>query len=463
MTVFALHFSYVSIKDLLKETWNGYNKHRIGDLAAMMTYYVIFALFPFAVFLVTIVLLVLPQDVLEQGFKMLAVALPGDVSSFWVDQLHRLESSAHGGFAIIGFTIAIWSASRGAAALQTALNEIHEVKETRSWLRVQVTAIGITLLVSVLILVALALLIAGPAIGHFIVDRFGLGAVFDWSYNIGRWIVAALLVMFVWACLYYFLPNIKRKFRWVTPGAIAGVLLWLLASRGFILYTDLFGSYDKTYGTLGGVIVFLTWLWLSCMALLIGGEIDDAMDEVRKEKEGPVGEVPVHQGEGKTAFPITPEVGQMKLETDKDRKKEIQVERETRLTTRGEPAITDLARRVGDDLSTLAKDHFELARIELTAGAKRAMTDGGAILLSGIVALIGLAMLCTTLVVAVEPVLPALWLRLLLGSILYIAVGGVLCLIFIRKLGGDGTMALKQSRVEAKETVKVLKEQVHNG
>jgi membrane protein len=446
----------VSIKDILKETWNGYNKHRIGDLAAMMTYYVIFALFPFAVFLVTLTLLVLPQDVLDQGFKMVAIALPGDVSSFWVEQLHRLESSAHGGFAIFGFAIAVWSASRGAAALQTALNEIHEVKETRSWLRVQLTAIGITLLVSVLILVALALLIAGPAIGHF----------FDWSYNIGRWVVAALLVMFVWACLYYFLPNIKRKFRWVTPGAIVGVILWLLASRGFILYTDLFGSYDKTYGTLGGVIVFLTWLWLSCMALLIGGEIDDALDEVRKEKEGPVGEVPVHQGEGKTAFPITPEVGQMKLETDRERQKGIQVQRETRLTTttaRGEPAITDLARRVGDDLSTLAKDHFELARLELTAGAKRVLTDGGAILLGGIVALIGLAMLCTTLVVAAAPVVPALWLRLLLGSILYLVSGGALCFVFIRKLGGSGTLAMKQTRVEAKETVKVLKEQVHNG
>ena len=135
----------MSIEDLLKETWNGYNKHRIGDLAAMMTYYVIFALFPFAVFLVTLTLLVLPQGVLDQGFKMIAVALPGDVSSFWVEQLRRLEGAAHGGFAVVGFGLAIWSASRGAAALQTALNEIHEVKETRSWLRAQVTAVAVTL------------------------------------------------------------------------------------------------------------------------------------------------------------------------------------------------------------------------------------------------------------------------------------------------------------------------------
>lgn len=454
----------MSIEDLLKETWNGYNKHRIGDLAAMMTYYVIFALFPFAVFLVTLTLLVLPQGVLDQGFKMIAVALPGDVSSFWVEQLRRLEGAAHGGFAVVGFGLAIWSASRGAAALQTALNEIHEVKETRSWLRAQVTAVAVTLLVSVLILVALALLTVGPAVGHFIVDRFGLGAVFDWVYSIGRWLAAALLIMFVWACLYYFLPNIKRRFRWVTPGAIVGVILWLIASRGFILYTDSFGNYDKTYGTLGGVIVFLTWLWLSCMALLIGGEIDDAIDEVRKEKEGPVGEVPVQQGEGTTAFPITPEVGQMKLETTKDRNhKEKPVERETRLVARGEPAITDLARRVGDDLSTLAKNHFELARIELASGARRALADGGAILLGGIVALIGLAMLCVTLVVAAAPLIAALWLRLFLGSLLYLAIGAALSFFFVRKLGGEETLKLKRTRSEAKATVAALKEHVQNG
>src|SRR5262249_58445082 len=107
-------------------------------------------------------------------------------------------------------------------------------------------------------------------VGHFLVDRFGLGHVFDTGFNLVRWVGAAALVMFVWACLYYFLPALKRRFRWVTPGAIVGVGLWLLASRGFVFYTDSFANYEKTYGTLGGVIVFLTWIWLSCMAFLIG-------------------------------------------------------------------------------------------------------------------------------------------------------------------------------------------------
>ena len=447
----------MSIGHILKETWNGYDKHRIGDLAAMLTYYAIFALFPFCLFLVTLTLLVLPRDVLDQAFRIVAFALPGSVSVFALDQLHRLESSAGGGFAVVGIGLAVWSASRGAAALQTALNEIHEVKETRAYWKAQAIAIGTTLFVSVLLLVALALLVFGPVVGHFLMDRFGLGSVFDFLYSFGRWLGAALVVMLVWACLYYFLPNIKRRFRWVTPGAVVGTALWLCASRGFMFYTDNFGSYDKTYGTLGGVIVFLTWLWLSCLAFLVGGEIDDAIDEIRKQREGATGEVPIRHREGTAPFPITPDVGRMRLQTSD---KETAVERDTRMTR--ELALTDLAKRVGDDLSTLAKDHFELARIELATGAKKAVVDGAAVLLGGVVALIGLAMLCVTLVVAAEPILAPLWLRLFLGALVYLAIGGSLCYGFIRRLRGE-PLGLERSRHEVRRTVQALREQVHNG
>src|SRR5262249_6206672 len=149
-------------------------------------------------------------------------------------------------------------------------------------------------------------------------------------WGIGRWFGAAILIMLVWQCLYHFLPNLKRPFRMLSAGSVAGVVLWLAASRGLVYYTDNFGNYDKTYGALGGVIVFLTWLWLSCLALLVGGELDGAIEKVRAGPE------------------VFKEVVIMERERPAGR----------------EPAITDLARRVGDDLSMLAKDHFELARIE---------------------------------------------------------------------------------------------------
>jgi membrane protein len=287
---------------MLVETWKGFNKHRVTDLAAMLTYYAIFAIFPFAILTVTLTLLVMPPDVLRDAFAMIAIAMPGSVANLLVEQLAAMEQSASAGFAITGAALALYGASRGAVALQTVLNEIHEVKETRPWWKVQLLAIAVTIGVSILILLSLGLLVIGPTAGRWLADHFGLGTVFDTAWNIGRWVGAGILVMLVWACLYYFLPNIRRRFRWVTPGAIVGVLLWLGVCRGFMFYAENYASYDKTYGALGTVIVFLMWLWLSCVSFLVGGEIDDAIDEVRKKKE-PAGQIPEEQA---TAFPTTP-------------------------------------------------------------------------------------------------------------------------------------------------------------
>lgn len=405
----------------------------------MLTYYAIFSLFPFVLSLVTLTLLILPTQVLDQAFRMVAFALPASVGAFALDQLHHFETAAASGFAIFGFVIAMWSASRGVSGLSTALNNIAEVQETRSWVRLQLVAIGTTLLVSGLVVIAFSLLLFGPLIGHFLMDRFGLGSLFDWAYSVGRWVGAAALILIVRACLFYFLPNTKtRSFPVFTPGAVIGTAAWLAASRLLILYTDNFGNYDKTYGTLGGVIVFMTWLWISCFTLLIGGEIDDAIDVVRRFKH-----------DGSSAEPTKEIIVE----------RSIQVKREA---VPAVPAITDLAKRVGDDLSQLAKDHFELARLELSSSAKTVVSDGAAVLLGGVVTLIGLAMLCLTAVVAAAPLVPALWLRLLLGAFLYLLLGGGLCYGFVRKLRGE-PVGFKKTRREAKRTVRALKAQVQNG
>jgi len=414
--------------------WRGYSKHQLSDLAAMLTYYAIFALFPFLLFVVTLTLLVLPKDVLEQAFRMLAFALPGTVSAFALDQLKHFESAAGGGFAAVGFVLAVWGASRGTAGLTTALNMIYEVDETRSWLRVQLICIGTTLLAALLVLVAFALLIFGPMVGHFLMDRFGLGSEFDLLYGIGRWVGAALLILGVRALLFYALPNLsRRRFPIFTAGSVIGAALWLAASRLLILYTDNFANYDKTYGTLGGVIVFLTWLWISCLMLLLAGEIDVAVEEVRH---------------GRAPAPVEDAIA-----------KETIVERE--IMTR-EPALSALAKRVGEDLSQLAKDHVELARIELATSAKKVLTDGAAVVFGGVVALIGLAMLCATAVAAAAPVIPPLWLRLLLGAILYLVIGGAVAYGFVQKLRG-GPIGIPETKREAERTVRALKAQVQNG
>jgi len=258
---------------------------RIDDVAAMMTYYAVFALFPMVIMVVTLALLVLPAEVIDDTVGMAAAAMPADVASILVDQVARMEAAAGAGFAIGSALIALWGASRGASALMSALNDLFDKKETRPWWKRQLVAIGTTLLVAGLLVIAMALLAGGPAVGEAIEARFGLGAAFDTAWEIMRWLVAALLVMVVWAVLYKLLPDTDAPFRVFTPGAVAGVALWFGITQAFGLYLDNFASYEKTYGAVAVIVVFLTWLWLSNVALLVGAEINDVLAELRKDTD----------------------------------------------------------------------------------------------------------------------------------------------------------------------------------
>jgi membrane protein len=256
----------------------------IADIGAMMAYYAILSLFPMMVFVVTLALLVLPDDTVLQGLAMATQAMPSAPAEVLTAQVTALMKSAHAGFAIGGAALALWGASRGASSLMGALNAMFNKRETRPWWQRQVIAIAVTLGVAILVVVALALLVVGPAAGHWLTGRFGLTDAFDLTWNIGRWVGAGLLLMVVWAILYKFLPNTKAPFRIFTPGAIVGVALWLGISYGFGVYLGHFNSYAVTYGALGGGIIFLTWLWLSNIALLFGAEINDVLADLRKDK-----------------------------------------------------------------------------------------------------------------------------------------------------------------------------------
>lgn len=436
------------VKRVVQVTWKHFSNDNVGDLAAMLTYYAIFAIFPFALFVISLTLLVLPADAINEGIAIVVRAAPRQVRGMLAEHMHRFVESTNGGFAIAGAGLALFGASRGSLALGRALNTMHEVKEKRPWWKLQLIAVGVTIGCALLVLVALGLLVAGPYVGHLIADRFGLGEAFETVWGLGRWIGAALLVMLVWAILLYFLPNLKRPFRWVTPGAIFGTLIWLGASQLFALYVDNFWKYEATYGALGVVIVALMWLWITNFALLLGGEVDDALDDLRRERRG------------------LPKIGKENTIVDRDKDG-----RELVTTARGAPAdyspddgsLKGLARKIGDDLSTLAKDHIELGKIEVSRTMKKGLMDGAFIILAGIVALIGFGMLCATAVVALEPLIEPLWARMLIMSIVYLAIGGLVAAVFARKLKKDAAPGLKHSKWEARRTMNTLKETVHHG
>lgn len=252
------------VKRLGKEVWND----DVLDVAAMMTYYAIFALFPMMVFGITVALLILPPDVIGQTVDMATAALPNRIATVIAEQVTRMQEAAGAGFAIGSALLALWGASRGAAALGNALNRVYKKKETRAWWRRQVLAIVLTAGVALLVIAALGLLAIGPVAG----------------YPLVRWIGAGLLMVLVWAILYKFLPDTDAPFRIFTPGAVAGVVLWIGVTQGFALYLDNVADYEATYGTLAGVIIFLFWLWLSNLAVLVGAEINDVLADARKDR-----------------------------------------------------------------------------------------------------------------------------------------------------------------------------------
>jgi membrane protein len=272
------------VRRFFVQLFNELMNDNITDIGAMMAYYAILSLFPMLVFVVTLALLVLPDDTLLQGLAMATSAMPLSASELLTTQVTALMKSAHAGFAIGGAALALWGASRGVSSLMGALNAMFNKRETRPWWKRQLIAIGVTLGVAIVVIIALGLLVVGPVAGHWLADRFGLGHVFDVAWDIGRWVGAGFIVMLLWAVLYKFLPNTNAPFRIFTPGAITGVALWLGISYVFGIYLTHFNSYEATYGALGGGIIFLTWLWLSNIALLFGAEINDVLADLRKHR-----------------------------------------------------------------------------------------------------------------------------------------------------------------------------------
>jgi membrane protein len=284
-----------TVKRFVIGMYNAISNDDITDVAAMMAYYAAFALFPMLVFIVTLTLLILPADVLHQGVAMVTPALPRALGDLIAQQIDRMAQAASSGFAIGGAALAVWGASRGAASLGGALNRMFQKKETRPWWKRQLLAIAVTLFVALLIVVALTLLLIGPTAGHYVADRFELGGAFDQLWLVVRWVGAGLIVMLVWALLYKLMPDTDAPFRVFTPGAIVGVVLWLGISYLFGLYLSYHDTYEATYGTLGGAIVFLTWLWISNLALLVGAEINDVVADLRAHKDDAAAELARHE------------------------------------------------------------------------------------------------------------------------------------------------------------------------
>jgi len=274
----------------LKRTVRELRDDNLTDWAAALTYYSVLALFPGVIVLVAILGLVGHHpDTTNALLDIVRDVGPASAVDTFRGPIESVVKSNGGAGALlgIGLLFAIWSASGYIGAFMRAMNAIYEVEEGRSFWKRRPLQIVITVaMVLLLALVAISIVVTGP-LARAIGDEVGLGDTAITMWNIAKWPVIVAIVMGMFTVLYYVAPNVRQpRVRWVTPGGIVAVVLWLLASAGFGLYVANFGSYDKTYGSLGGVIVFLVWLWLSNLALLFGAEFDAELERSRELAAG---------------------------------------------------------------------------------------------------------------------------------------------------------------------------------
>jgi membrane protein len=283
--------------DLEKRTWwyvakkvrREFGDDQCTDLAAALTYYGVLAIFPAVLALSAILGLVgQSEKSVQTVLDVISPLVSEDALGTIEPTLLELASSQTAGWALLlGAVLALWSASGYVGAFARAMNRIYEIGEGRPFWKLRPLMLLITLVAIALVALVLLMLVVSGPLAQSIGDQIGLGDQAVQVWNIAKWPVMLLAVIVIVAILYYATPNVQQpKFRWVSVGAVVAIVIWMVASAGFAFYVANFASYNKTYGSLAGVIIGLVFLWLTNVALLLGAEIDSELERGRQLQAG---------------------------------------------------------------------------------------------------------------------------------------------------------------------------------
>lgn len=272
----------------LKRTVREFREDNLTDWAAALTYYSVLAIFPALIVLVSILGLV-GESATQPLIDNLGTVAPGPAKEIFTSAIENLQGDqgAAGVLFVIGLLGALWSASGYVGAFMRASNAIYDIEEGRPVWKTLPVRVGLTIVLLVLLAITTMAVVITGGLAERIGDLVGLGGTAVDVWNIAKWPVLLVVVSFMFALLYWAAPNVKHPgFRWVSPGGILAVVGWLIASAAFAFYVGNFGSYNKTYGALGGVIVFLVWLWISNIVILLGAEFNAELERGRAIEEG---------------------------------------------------------------------------------------------------------------------------------------------------------------------------------
>ncbi|MFE5320494.1 YihY/virulence factor BrkB family protein [Paenibacillus sp. NPDC056579] len=257
----------------------------VPALAAQLTYYLVLSFFPFLIFLVA--LLSFTDFSADEALERLSLILPDMSNKTLSDVFHEIEETRSSSLVSIGLIATLWSASNGINAVIKGINKAYDQEEDRPFWKVRLFSLGTTIVLAAAILLSFVMLVFGRKIGEWLYHTARLPGDFS---NIWAWAQYTVPLAVIWTmfCLIYsFLPNVRLRFREVIPGAVFATVGWIAASLLFSFYVNHFDSYTKTYGSIGGIIVLLIWLYLSSMIILLGGELNAALHFIRSGKVKP--------------------------------------------------------------------------------------------------------------------------------------------------------------------------------
>ncbi|HEU4684931.1 MAG TPA: YihY/virulence factor BrkB family protein [Nitrospira sp.] len=277
----------LSLTELGRRLWRESREDELLGRAAQLSYYILLALFPALIVLTAAMGLFSVQNYMPELMGYLRNVLPGDALSMVERFLNQVAEGSGANVLSLGGLGALWASSSGITAIMEALNVVYDVNEdSRPFWRVRLTAMLLTIGLATFVILSMTLVLYGGPLGEWIAGFVGLGQAFTWTWKILQWPLVVALMLVAVAAVYYVCPDIEQNWRWVSPGSVFAVSMWLLVSLGFKFYVDNFGDYNKVYGSIAGVIVLMLWLYWSGMTLLLGGEINAEIEHAAAERQG---------------------------------------------------------------------------------------------------------------------------------------------------------------------------------
>jgi membrane protein len=276
-------FGPVTTRGFWKVLYREIGEDNVTNGAASLAYYLLLALFPLLIFMLSLLPYLPIEDLHAKVMGLFQQAMPGDAAKAVEGTIAEVTREKKGGLLSFGAVATLWAASAGLYAIMQQLNITYDVKESRPFWKARGTAIVLTLMFILLIIGAFAMIVFGDALQGWVDSTFGLSGSLDIVFTILRYVMALAFMVLGFATLYYFGPDVKQDFKFITPGSVIGVFVLILASLAFNFYVERFGNYAATYGSLGAVIILMLWLYITGLVILLGSEINALMEHYSPE------------------------------------------------------------------------------------------------------------------------------------------------------------------------------------